>query len=90
MTIQATNNNVWVVRDNPELEKSGVLIPDAAKPKVHRGKIITVGKLVSDDTISQGRVAIFNKNSGFEIEEGGTEYTILTQLDIVGTDAPVQ
>jgi chaperonin GroES len=86
MTIKATNNNCWVVRDIPESEKNGIFIPDAAKPKVHRGKIITVGKLVSDDTIKPGRVAIFNKSSGFEIPEEGIEYTILRQDEIIGTD----
>jgi co-chaperonin GroES (HSP10) len=86
MTIKATNDNTWVIRDVPETEKNGIQIPDSAKPKVHRGKIITVGKLVSDDTIKVGRVAIFNRSAGFEITEGNIEYTILRQLDIVGTD----
>ena len=87
MTIKATNNNVWVIRDTPKSESSGgVLLPDSAKPKVHKGKIITAGKLVSDKTIKDGRTALFNKTSGFEIEEGGIEYTILNQGDIIGTD----
>ncbi len=90
MTIKATNDNAWVVRDKELTEKGGILIPDSAKPKVHRGKILTVGKLVSDPTIKEGRIAIFNKSSGFEIEENGIEYTILRQIDIVGTDDPRQ
>jgi chaperonin GroES len=86
MTIKATNNILWVIRDIAESEKNGILIPDSAKPKVHRGKIITVGKLVSDETIKEGRVAIFNKSSGFEITEDGIEYTVLRQDEIIGTD----
>lgn len=85
MTIKATNDCVWVIREIPESEKDGIMIPDSAKPKVHRGKVITRGKLVSDDTIAEGKIAIFNKSSGFEITEEGTEYTILRQMDIVGT-----
>lgn len=86
MTIKATNDCVWVIRDVPATEHGGIQIPDSAKPKVHRGKIITVGKLVSDETIKAGRIAIFNRSAGFEITEEGIEYTILRQLDIVGTD----
>lgn len=86
MTIKASNDCLWVIRDVPPEESNGIAIPDSAKPKVHKGKIITVGKLVSDDTIKAGRLAIFNKSAGFEIPEGGIEYTILRQGDVVGTD----
>ncbi len=85
MTIRATNDNAWVCRDVPASEKSGILIPDSAKPAMHRGKIITVGKLVSDPDIKEGRTAIFNKSAGFPIVEDGVEYTILKQMDIIGT-----
>lgn len=85
MKIKASNDCIWVTRESPPTESGGVGIPDSAKPKVHRGKIITVGKLVSDDSIKEGRTAIFNKSAGFEIPEEGVEYTILRQIDIVGT-----
>ena len=84
--VKATNDNVWVVRDNSLDKQGGIMIPDSAKKSAHRGKIITVGKLVSDDTIKAGRLAIFNKSAGFPIEEDGVEYTILRQIDVVGTD----
>lgn len=87
MTIKATNDCIWVTRQGADNHKGGIMLPDSAKPKVHKGKIVTVGKLVSDDTIKEGRIAIFNKSAGFEIEEGGVEYTILRQIDVVGTDA---
>lgn len=86
MKIKASNDCVWVIRDMPPEENNGIAIPDSAKPKVHKGKIITVGKLVSDETIKEGRIAIFNKSAGFEIPEDGVEYTILRQIDIVGTN----
>ena len=59
MKITATNNCVWVIREVSESEKSGLMIPDSAKVKAHRGKIITVGKLVTDKTI-----IIRNRRSG--------------------------
>lgn len=83
--IKASNDCIWVVREHADSEKGGLLIPDAAKPKVHRGKIITSGKLVSDDTIKPPHIAIFNKSAGFDIEEDGVNYTILRQIDIIGT-----
>lgn len=85
MKIKASNDCVWVCREEAPTQSGGVGIPDSAKPKVHRGKIITVGRLVSDETIKEGRTAIFNKSAGFEIPEDGIEYTILRQIDIVGT-----
>lgn len=86
MTIKASNDCVWVVKQDADTHTGGIQLPDSAKPKVHKGKIITVGKLVSDNTIKEGRLAIFNKSAGFEIEEEGIEYTILHQIDIVGTN----
>lgn len=85
MTIKASNNYVWVCREISASEKSGIIIPDSAKKIPHKGKIITVGKLVSDKTISEGRIAVFNKSAGFEIDEEGITYTILQQIDIVAT-----
>lgn len=87
MKIKATNDNVWIVRHPQQTEVGGILIPESAKIKVHKGDIVTVGELVSDKKIKEGSVAIFNKSAGFPIEEGGVEYTVLTQIDIVGIDA---
>ncbi len=86
MRIKASNNNVWVIRHDIQKVVGGVIVPPSAQKKTHKGDIVSVGKLVSDDTISEGRVAIFNKSAGFEIEEDNVSYTILTQIDIVGTD----
>ncbi len=84
MKIVATNNCVWVIREVPESEKNGLLIPDSAKKKAHRGKIITVGKLVTDKTITKDGTAIFNMTSGFEIEIDGEVYVVLRDVDIIG------
>lgn len=86
MNIKATNDNCWVIKEEAASETNGVLIPDSAKKSTHKGKIITVGKLVSDLSIKEGKIAIFNKSAGFEIIEQGVSYTILSQIDIIGTD----
>lgn len=82
--IQATNDNVWVLRQDAETEKNGIAIPESAQKKMHMGEVVTKGELVSDKNIKVGSIAIFNKSAGFQIVEEGVEYTILTQIDIVG------
>lgn len=84
MKIVAKNNCVWVVREIPESEKNGILIPDNAKSKAHKGRVISVGKLVEDKTITEGSMVIFNKTSGFELDLEGVAYTILRGTEIVG------
>ena len=85
MKITAKNNCVWLIREPEESEKGGLLIPDAAKKKAHRGKVISVGKMVEDKSITEGAIAVFNKTSGFEIEIEGTTYVVLRGMDIIGT-----
>lgn len=85
MKIQATNDNVWCIRKESEKERGGIAIPGIAQKKTHKADILSVGKLVSDNSIKVGGVAIFNKSAGLDIEEGGVMYTVLTQMDILGT-----
>ena len=84
MSIQAKNNCVWVIRDVPESEKGGILIPDSAKKKAHIGKVISVGKLTEDKSIKVGSSVVFNKTSGFELEVDGITYVVLRGTEIVG------
>lgn len=86
MTIQASNNNAWVIREDSAVEQGGIMIPDSAKKNQHKGKIISLGKLFSDTNAKLYELAIFNKSAGFEIEEEGVTYLILAQHEIVGYD----
>lgn len=86
MKIVASNNNVWTIRKEVEKERGGIAIPGAAQKKPHKADIVSVGKKVDDDTIKTGRVAIFNKSAGTEIEDSGVVYTVLNQIDILGTE----
>jgi len=85
MKIIAKNNCVWLLREPEESDKGGILIPDAAKKKAHRGKVISVGKMVEDKSIHEGAIADFNKTSGFEVEIEGITYVVLRGMDIIGT-----
>jgi chaperonin GroES len=84
MNIEATNDNVWIIRQDSEVVRGGIHIPDSVKKKMHRGDIVTVGELVMDKKIKKGRTAIFNKSAGFEIDEDGITYVVLNQSEIIG------
>jgi chaperonin GroES len=86
MTIKATNDNLWIRKFAAKRERGGIAIPDSAQPKTNKGLFVTVGKLTTDPDMKAGRVAIFNRSAGFEIEENGVTYLILRQIDVVGTD----
>lgn len=86
MPIQATNNFVFLIRDVVEKEKSGLIIPGQGREKPHRGKIISVGKLVRDPSIKagKGKSALFHKGIGFEIDYEGQVYLVLRDDEIIG------
>ncbi len=61
---------------------SGIIIPDNAKEKPSKGKVIAVGSEVED--INEGDTVVFGKYSGSEIILDGTEYLIMESSDIFG------
>ena len=61
---------------------SGIIIPDNAKEKPSKGKVIAVGSEVED--INVGDTVVFGKYSGNEIILDGTEYLIMESSDIFG------
>jgi len=75
--IQATNTFVLVVRDEIKNEIGGLSIPDSAKKKPSMGTIISVGWDVSDKRIVKGKKAVFNQNTGFDIELENEIFTVL-------------
>lgn len=75
--IQATNQYVWVVLDEAERERGGLLIPDTAVQRPQQGTVKSVGVFVRDKSIKPGKKAIFNKNVGFPVEVEGVEYIVL-------------
>ena len=70
--------------------KSGIVLPDTAKEKPQRGKVISVGpgKLLDDGTRAACAVAVndevlFGKYSGNEVKVDNVEYKILRENDIL-------
>lgn len=62
-----------------------IIIPDNAIKKPQSGIVYSVGELVEDKSIVKGLKAIFNQNSGFDIEVDEVTYTVLNDSEILGT-----
>lgn len=63
---------------------SGIIIPDTAKEKPMRGKIVAVGNGKKDEpmTVKPGDVVLYGKYSGTEIQVDGKDYLIMKESDI--------
>jgi co-chaperonin GroES (HSP10) len=86
--IQAVGYIVMVVRDAPEKEKGGLIMPELSQKKPNTGKILSVGEKVKevDKNIKPGRMAIFGRQTGTEIHIFDTSITILNadQSQVLG------
>jgi chaperonin GroES len=76
--------------DAEEVTAGGIVLPDAAREKPQRGKVIAVGKGKLLDSgargelsVSVGDEVIFGKYGGSEVEVNGEDYKILRESDIL-------
>ena len=92
MKIRPLQDRVIVKRldDEDERTKGGIIIPDTAKEKPQRGKIIAAGKgKVNEDgkvlplDVKKGDVILFGKYAGSEIKIDGEEHLIMREDDIL-------
>jgi chaperonin GroES len=70
----------------------GLYIPDNAKEKPQKGKVIAAGPgKVADNgqliavSVKEGDVVLYGKYAGTEISEGGSNYLIMKESDILAT-----
>ena len=65
---------------------SGIIIPDTAKEKPQKGKVIAVGEGLKDKpvTVKVGDNVLYGKYAGTEITIDGKEYFIMRNSDIFG------
>jgi chaperonin GroES len=77
-------------REAEERTAGGIVLPDSAKEKPQRGKVVSVGpgKLLDSGNRGQLSVAvgdevIYGKYSGTEIELDGRDVKILRETDIL-------
>ncbi len=67
-----------------EKTAGGIIIPDTAKEKPQRGKVIAVGTGKKDEplTVKIGDSVLYGKYAGTEINIEGKEYLIMRESDI--------
>ena len=67
-----------------EKTAGGIIIPDTAKEKPQKGKVIAVGKGTKDDpiTVKVGDSVLYGKYAGTEIALNGSDYIIMREADI--------
>jgi chaperonin GroES len=64
---------------------SGIIIPDTAKEKPQRGKVVAVGKGTKDDAmeLKVGDEVLYGKYAGTEISVEGKDYLMMRQSDVL-------
>ena len=67
-----------------EKTAGGIIIPDTAKEKPQRGKIVAAGKGTKDEpiTVKIGDSVLYGKYAGTEISLNGGDYIIMRESDI--------
>ena len=91
MNIRPLADKVLVERVEAEAKTAGgIVLPDTAKEKPQRGKIVNVGegRLLDDGTrremqIKKGDLVLFTSYAGHEIKVDGKEYLIMDESDIM-------
>ena len=75
-----------LIEPAPAEEKtaSGIIIPDSAKEKPQRGKVVAVGSGKKDEpmTVKKGDTVLYGKYSGTELTVDGKDYLIMRESDI--------
>ena len=91
MKVRPLHDRILVKREEEEESRAGsIIIPDSAKEKPQRGRVVAVGngkvtedgKRVPLDVKSNDRI-LFGKYSGSEVKIDGDEYLILREEDIL-------
>lgn len=67
-----------------EKSEGGIIIPDTAKEKPQRGKVVAIGSGKKDEplVVEVGNQVLYGKYSGTEITLQGKEYLIMRESDI--------
>jgi chaperonin GroES len=91
MNLQPLGDRLIVeVLEEEEVTVGGIVLPDTAKEKPQRGKVLAVGPGSRDEDghyvpmdIAEGDEIIFSKYGGTEIKLGVDEVLILRETDVL-------
>lgn len=80
------------VLDSETVSAGGIVIPDAAKEKPSRGRVLSVGsgRLTQTGTVipmevKQNDMILFGQFAGQQVKVDGQEYLILKEDDVIAT-----
>lgn len=91
MNIKPLGDKVLVKPDDVSESKTtgGIIIPDTAKEKPQKGKIVAVGPGRTDENgkiiklnVKVGDKVLYSKYGGNELEYEGEQYLIMSESDI--------
>jgi chaperonin GroES len=91
MPVRPLHDRILVQRlEEGDQHVGGIIIPDSAKEKPQRGKVIAAGNGKSNDEgervsldVKVGDTILFGKYSGQEITLDGVEYLIMKEDDVL-------
>ena len=94
MAVRPLHDRVLVERvEEEEKTAGGIIIPDSAKEKPTKGKIVATGKGARNERgeivpldVKEGDTVLFAKWGGQEIKLDGKEYLILKESDIIAVE----
>ena len=68
-----------------EKTTSGIIIPDSAKEKPLKGKVVAVGEGTKDEKmiLEEGDEVLYGKYAGTELELDGEKFLIMRQSDVL-------
>lgn len=95
MALKPLGDRVIVeIVEEPQTTASGIVLPDTAKEKSQRGKVIAVGpgKMLDNGEraaleVSEGDTVMFAKYGGTEVTLDGQDLMILQERDIIAVVA---
>ena len=96
MNLQPLGDRLIVqVLEEDDTTASGIVLPDTAKEKPQRGRILAVGPGARDDDgehvamdVEEGDEVIFSKYGGTEFKLGADEVLILRESDVLARVMP--
>ena len=91
LNIRPLGEKVLLMRlEAEEKTKGGIVLPDTAKEKPQRGKVLAVGKGKLMDSGNRGKMSVkvgdevfYGKYAGTDVEVDGTKYVILKEDDVL-------
>ena len=85
MNIKPLADRVLILPAPAEEKVGGIIIPDTAKEKPQRGKVVAAGDGTKDDpmVLKDGDTVLYGKYAGTELEYEGTKYLMMRQSDVL-------